>query len=246
MEKIKALLKQLNASDELANQIVESMETYVKEQRTVIEGEYKTRLAKAKQVCLEETNRYKADLSKKVQLFFETRAERIEQQMAKQVAIRESAAEGNLKQIKALLEGIQLNAQGEADLQALKTKVAELQKQMRVVSEQRDRATQKANFAHGVAEKALKRNRNLEAQIAESKVKTEEKPIVENKTPGKTPEVKPIVEPVKKQGAPSKVENAISEGTLPKRKSAPTSEQSTPAPTEKKWDPNTIAAGMAD
>lgn len=263
MDKIKELLKQLGGSEELAKQITEALETYVTEQKTLLEGDYKSKLETAKKVCLEETKRYKAELAKKVQLFFEARAERIEQQIAKQVAIRESAAEGSLKRIKGLLEGVQVNAEGEADLQAIKNQLTALQKQLKVVTEERDAAVQKANFAHGVAEKALKRNRILEAKIQPEKPVTETKettpaPVEEKKV--ETPAAAPIAEsvekkpeapkaepqPVKKTGEQPKTAAPISEATVAKKPETPATPAPVPTGTLKSWDPTSIAAGMDD
>lgn len=250
MDKIKELLKQMGASDDLAKQIIESIDSHVTSKQTILENEFKTRLQKAKQVCLEETQRYKADLAKKVQIFFESRSDKIEQQIAKQVAIRESAAESNLIQIKALLEGVQVNANGEADIQAVKDQMLALTKKLQVVSEERNMAVQKANFAHSVAEKALKRNRILESKLTEQTV-------VENKTTESKvePKVEPVAEPiaegkaepktpapVKKQGEQPQTATVVSESTVAKKKDpAP---EAAPIKTVKGWDPNSIAAGM--
>lgn len=255
MDKIKELLKQLNASDELAGQIVESIDSFVTSQKTILENEYKERLKLAKEACLNEVNEYKNELARKAQIFFETRADRVEAQIAKQVAIRESAAEGTLKQVKTMLEGIQVDTQGKVDLQAVESKLANLQKENKVFREERDQAVSKANRAANIADKSLKRTRQLEILLAESK---KEQPAVEAPAPaapaltegkdnGATlPVDQPF--PARKTAAQPVTTNVVAEGTVarPKKSDQPDSAP-TPATKTMKWgDPGSIASMIED
>lgn len=251
MDKIKDLLKQLGGSDELTNGIIESIDGFVNQQKTILESDFKERLKAAKAACLEEVNNYKSELARKTQLFFEARADRIEAQIAKQVAIRESASEGTLKQIKALLEGIQVDANGQANLQAVQSKLAEYENNVRDLSRQRDLAVQKANRATNIAEQALKRAKSLEVVLAEAKTKPEptvttptpekpDKPITEGTEPA-TAKPTDIPLPVRKSSAQPVTSTPIEEGTIPVKQQVVT-EDKKPTKSMKWAEPNSIAA----
>lgn len=210
MDKIKELLEKLG-SKELAAQIIESLESHEKTLRETLDSEYKARLTKAKEVCLEEVETYKNELARKAQIFFESRADKIEQQIAKQVAIRESAAESKLKETKAILEDIEVeadNGQAKADLKALQDKVANLSRAIKSITEAKEQAELKANRAHEVAEKTLKRNRDLEKALTEA---ADKKPVVE--------ESKKVVKEdkvVTAKTGDSKTSNVVNEVTVKK------------------------------
>jgi len=212
MDKIRELLEKLG-SKELATQIIESFEGHEKTLRETLDKEYKARLDKAKEVCLEEVETYKNDLARKAQIFFESRADKIEQQIAKQVAIRESAAESKLKETKAILEDIEVeadNGQAKADLKALQDKVANLSKAIKSITEAKEQAELKANRAHEVAEKTLKRNRDLEKMLSEATEKKQEKVVEEGKKVVKEDKV------IASKKGDSKTANVVSDVTVRK------------------------------
>jgi hypothetical protein len=274
MDKIKELFKQLGASQELTEQILSAITTHISESKKKIESDTQAKVQKVKQVCLEEVKRHKADLARKVQIYFESKSDKIEQQITKSVAIKESAAEQQLKSIKALLEGIQLNEEGQADLQALKTQVDTLSKQVGVVTEEKNTAVKKANRAVEIAQKILSRNRELEALVEEGK-KANDKVVSEAKVEPKKeePAKEPVKEPakeepkkedpkadekVKTEGVQQPVAAVKKEGDTPvtttvvaqetvAKKADPVVEGTKPVPTKTmSWDINAIAGLVSD
>ncbi len=179
MDKILELFKQAGVSDTLAEQIIQSLENYRKTIREQSENELKTKIAEAKKICLEETEAHKRELARRVQIFCESQSTAIERKLIKNSAIKESQASATLRDLKKMLEGVDIGNSGkgsEAD-----------QRQVQALKEERDRAVEKANRANALAEKALKQNRNLQRQIAESR-KTPNKPMLtEGKTTTKQP-----------------------------------------------------------
>jgi len=170
MEKIKALLEQIGGSPELADKIIEALNNYKDKARESIKEEYKNRLEKAKEACLEEVETYKKELARKTEIFFEAKANKIEQQIAKQAAVKDSAAEAKLQQIAALLEGVEVNGKGNsADIESAKKLVKQLQERKSKLESQIKTLTEKANRAHAIAEKTLERNRDLTKQLNEAK-----------------------------------------------------------------------------
>jgi len=181
MDKIRALLEQIGGSKELVTQIIESLSAYKTKVEEDIKNQYSQRLNTAKEACLEEVETYKRDLAQKTQIFFESRVEKIEQQIAKQVAIKDSAAETKLHAIASLLEGVEVNGEGNnADLQAAQKQVKELREQIRKVESQNKILAEKANRSHSIAEKTLDRNKVLSKELAEA-AKRSETPIAESK-----------------------------------------------------------------
>lgn len=236
MDKIKQLLEQLNASPELAKQIVEALDAYkakleesnkasLAKSKSELDAEFNARTKKAKAVYLEELQRFKTDLARKAKVFFESKSSKIEQQLAKQNAIRESNAENKLKQVYALLEGVNLNEKGEADLQALKDKMAKLQSMKQKLLEERDMAVQKANRAHAIATKALKRNKLLEEAKA---AKPAAKPTV-------------VVENVEKKGSRPTTTRATAPHQIEKPQVQPTQQRPN---TMSYSDPRSIAESI--
>ena len=190
MDKIRALLEQLGGSKELVDKIVENFESYRAGVDTKTQDDYHKRLEKAKEACLAEVKSYKTELARKVQIFLESRVEKIEQQVAKQVAVRDSAAESKLQAVAALLEGVQVNGEGnKADLEAAVKQLKDLQEQVQKLSGQNKALTEKANRAHGIAEMTIQRNKVLAKELAEvmnvkpsvSEDKKTKKPITEDR-----------------------------------------------------------------
>lgn len=248
MNAILGLLKQMNASEELAKSIAESLESYVAEQKAILEESYKNKLAQARALMLEEFNKTKTALAKKVSIFFEARADKIESQMAKQVAIRESAAEASLRDIKALLEGLQVNANGDVDLQALQKELSSLRKQVGVLREQRETAVVKANRADKIARKVLERNRTLEEGTRKGPIPPAATGVIPPISEGATPPVATAAGtvatqiPVRKTGATPTTTRVVSESVTRR----PTGEKPAVQPTGSMtaYDPRGIAAAM--
>jgi len=232
MDKIRELLNKLG-SEELTKKILEAFDGHEDEIRKTLEEEYETRLKKAKEVCVEEVEAYKRELARKVQVFCESRADKIEGQIAKQVAIRESDAETKLKKIAAEVEGVELNGPSDDDVRAMQEELKSLKKQLAAISEQRNNAVNKANRAHGVAESALERNRELESKLEEAK-KAKSEPIEESKKGKKDKkEVKP--------SKPASTRKTLKENVSKSRKGGANSE---PKPKPSGFNPETIASQM--
>lgn len=218
MDKIRQLLEQLG-SKELSDQIIESFEAHTKTVRAKLDEEYKARLQRAKQVCLEEVEKYKDELGRKAQIFFESRANAIERQIANQVAIKESAAETKLRKVAALLEGIEVDGKqvDKAALQATLKQVRDLQKQLKVVTESRKVLAEKANRANEIAQKALERNQYLEESLRSKETIEEDKDkakvVNEDTEDGKTSEEskKTTLNESKKAGTPKTTRPATDE-----------------------------------
>lgn len=187
MDKIRALIEQLG-SKELADRIMESLDAYTKSVREEYDTEYKKRLQRAKQVCLEEVESYKNKLAQKTQIFLESRANTIERQIANQVAVKESAAETRLRKIATLLEGVETDGKevNKAALRATMRQVRDLQKQLKVVAESRKTLEAKVSRANTIAKQAIGRSRILEE--ANKKLEAEKsKLLAESKRPAAKP-----------------------------------------------------------
>ena len=193
MSKLKELLAKTNP--EFAEEICTTLESWASTKKTELEEDYTARLSKAKKVCLEEVNSYKAELSRKVQIFLEARARKIEEQIAKQVAIKESDAETKLKTITAVVEGIEVDGTSAEELETIKHEVRNLKKQLITVTESRKNAVLKANRANSIAERVLQKNKELKA-LVESKdsAKVQEEAKTEATADGDKQKQKPLTE----------------------------------------------------
>lgn len=198
MNKIKTLLEKAGCNPELAGSICESLEEYKTSVRRQFESDYQTRISRAKKVCVEETEEHKRQLAHRVQVFCEAKAAAIEAQLAKQAAISESAAVTKLKNVLALLEGIELN--GESNRRATAT-LEKAKQKIQQVNEERKRAVSVANRQVAISEKALTENRRLakqvselQRQLTESKQRPTGQRLVESRAPSTPKTSRPVLE----------------------------------------------------
>jgi hypothetical protein len=158
MNKIQALLEKAGVNPELSTQICESLENYKTSLREQFDTDYQAKIEQAKQVVVEETEAHKRELARRVQIFCETKGAAIEAQLTKQSALNESEATAKLKNIVTMLHGLEPNSQPSGDVTA---EVEKLKQKAQVATEEKRKAVELANRKSAIAEKALKRNREL-------------------------------------------------------------------------------------
>lgn len=238
MDTIKNLLKEMKVSDEMTAQFTGILESFVKETKEStqkqLQEEFDQKLGKIKKVCLEETRNYKNKLAKKLQVFLETKANAIESQIAKQVAIRESTAEADLREVKAILEGYKVNAEGNADLRAITDQLNAAQTKVKNLTEERDHAVKQAVRAKQIAQTVLDRAKVL--QEGKGTPAPAPAPAAPAKAPATT---------VQKQGDKPQTTNTIAEETVavkPTQQQAPVTAPETP--NTMAMTPEAIAAAM--
>jgi hypothetical protein len=178
MDKIKELLAQMGASEEVVAQICEAFDSWKEAQGKQLDEEFKARLAKAKEVCMEEVSTHKRDISRRVEIFLEAQIASIERSGKERMAIEESEAVNTLKRTKAMLEGIKIDSDG-SDLQAVQDENDKLRQSIVKISEEKDQVSVKFQRASKVAENALARNKTLEEQLATASEK--KPPVTESK-----------------------------------------------------------------
>ena len=171
MNKIKALLEKAGCSPDLVGGICEALEEYKVGIRTQFDADYKNRIEQAKKVCIDETESHKRELSRRVQIFCETKAAAIEAQLAKQSALRESEAVTKLKGIVGLLEGVEPNSAPNGQSTAVLEKA---RRKLQQANEEKLKAVELANKQTAIAEKVLKQNRKLVSENAQLKKQVQE------------------------------------------------------------------------
>lgn len=179
MEKIKQLLKSSGLSDGAATKICESLDNHTNQLRAKFEAEFNSRLEKAKQVCLEETESHKRELSRRVQVFLETKSAAIQEHLSRLAAERDTEAVAKLEKITGITEGIEINGRTNSELKA---KLKESSGVCKSLLEQRDIAVQKANRLQAIANNVMKRNRLLESRQAKAGTQSGQSNLTEGKT----------------------------------------------------------------
>jgi len=172
MDKIKGLLVKAGCKQELVEAIAESLENFKTDLKENFTREYGVKVEQAKKVCVEETEAHKRELARRLQIFCEAKSAAIEAQLTKMSALSESQASAKLKNVRALLEGVELNGKRDGKTAA---EVEKAQRQIKQLKEERDRAIAEANRKTAIAEKALKHNRTL---VTENAKLSEQKPTV--------------------------------------------------------------------
>ena len=168
MDKIKELLTKLG-SEELANQILESMAEWRSEQESTLNEQLKEKLVKAKALCVEEVNKHKRSISRRVEIFLESKVAQVEREARSRQAIGESKAVNDLKQVKALLGGYTIDGIDE-DLQALKSENETFRSKLDAVNEEKVKISKHYNRARGIAQRAIQRNVVLEEKAQEDAI----------------------------------------------------------------------------
>lgn len=177
--KIQDLLVKAGCKPELVSSIVETLAQYKDSVREEFEQTFKARVEQAKKVCVEETEEHKRELARRLQIFCETKAAGIEAHVAKQAAMNESKAVAKLSMLANALHGYRQNSDSNGISSAA---IGKAQRKIQQVNEEKQKAQEVANRQTAIAEKALKENRRLSAQVQQL-----QKQINESKqTPVKT------------------------------------------------------------
>jgi len=161
VDKIKKLLEDAGMSQEFSSALLEELETYLNSQKKVLEDDFNKRLQSAKQVCIEEVDKEKGRLARKVEIFLESKSQRIEEAVSQQRNLEESTAVNTLRKVKAHLEGIPVDEKVVEKVQSLEEEIEALKRTAGTLKEERDIAVNKANRANKVAANVLRRNQKL-------------------------------------------------------------------------------------
>jgi hypothetical protein len=184
MDKLKGLLKQLGGSEELVGAITEEINKYAEGVKAKYDKQFHDRILKARQVCLEEVQKEKVALARKVSIFLESKLETMEKATEKHRLQEDTEALNKLKRMRALLEGVSFDDNGQSqDLQTTKKRLSRLTKAFGALKEERDVAVRKANSANDIALKTLQRNRLLESKVKATEVLSESAPAKPKSTP---------------------------------------------------------------
>ena len=183
MEKVKKLLSEIGASPDMVNAVIASLEDYNKNVKARYDEELKKRLVEARAICVEQFDKTKAELARKVEIFLESKLAAIEKIAQKQVAIGEGKALKTLREAKALFDGVIFEGNNPTNTQAMQEELQALRLQNRQVVEDRNKAVVQAKRANEVAMKLLERQRVAESRVAPKTQPTApaKKPVVENK-----------------------------------------------------------------
>lgn len=176
MDKLKELFQQLGGSEDLVEALSEELSRYAKDLKEQYDRDLSNRIQKARKICLEEVQKEKAALARKVSIFLESKLEAFEKAAEKQRLQEDTEASNKLKHMRALLEDITLEDNGQSrELRDTKKQMARLSKAFKTLKEERDVAVRKANKANEIALKTLKKNRLLESKVKASNVLAESK-----------------------------------------------------------------------
>lgn len=168
-QKILDLLTKAGCKPELVTAIAESLDQYKTTIREQFEADYTAKVEQAKKVCIEETEAHKRELSRRLQVFLETKSAAIDAHLQRQSALNESEAMVKLKGVKSLLEGITLEQNAASQNGQLPAVIEKAKQKIQQLTEERDQAVALANKKNAIAEKVLVRNRELVTENAKLK-----------------------------------------------------------------------------
>jgi hypothetical protein len=187
MEKIIELLKQIGASDDLAKQLCEELKRHDLNLHEKYEKLYKQKLDEAKKICVEEVNKFKSDMARKVSVFLESKVGQIEKRVEQQKAVEELEASSKLRQVREITEGVEVA--DDAELKALREKVETQDAKIKTLAEEKKKAEVSANRANEMALEIIREHKSVIASAPKTEkteqAKPEEKKVV---TEGKATE----------------------------------------------------------
>lgn len=168
----------LGSSNDLAEAIAEEFVKYQRSVKEEYESEYKRRIQAAKQICLEEVKKEKARLARKVEVYLESKQTEISEAANRIIRSEESESSAKLKQIRGLLEGIDIGGDSDRDskIEDLENQVGRLRKAVQTFREERDSAVEKANRANKIAESALTKSQSYEQKLRRNGLLESKKP----------------------------------------------------------------------
>lgn len=169
MSKIIELLTKAGCNPELVTSIVESLDEYKLTIKEQFDADYTAKITEAKKICIEETEAHKRELSRRVQIFLETKSATIDAHLTRQSALNESEAMAKLRNVKSLIEGVVEVNNSQADNGTVTAVVENAKRKMQKLAEERDNAVATANRQTAIAEKVLRQNRALTTECARLK-----------------------------------------------------------------------------
>ena len=164
MKKINQLMVKSGLSQEAADKICESLVQKKAAMQESIDKQFKRRAAMAKKVCVEEVEKHKRELSRRMQIFLEAKNVAIEESITRQIAQRNTEAVAKLEKVYALLEGIDVDGQSVTEL---KNELNKFKSIAAKLVDDRNKAVAKSQRIYAIAESVLNRNRKLEKIVTE-------------------------------------------------------------------------------
>lgn len=217
MNKIKDLLKQMGASDELIESIISEFNAHDKRVKAKYDEEFKTRLTKAKQICVEEFEAEKRAMARKVEIFLEAHVSKVDREARRQAAIGESDSAKTLRQIKAAVEGVPIDGDGK-EIQAVKEENKRLRVKYGQALDEGKQARVEAERASNIAQKALERNKLLETKLTGT---GSAKPVSESREPQNGGDGKTRLEDLRSKAAePKTSRKVLTESQVPASKTS--------------------------
>ncbi len=180
-QKILDLLTKAGVKPDLSKSIGEALEQYKTAIREQFEADYTAKVEQAKKVCVEETETHKRELARRLQVWCETKSAAIDAALQRQAAMNESEAVTKLKNLKSLLEGVQVEQNGAGQNGQVTAVIEKAKQKIQQLTEERDQAVALVNKRNAISEKVLARNRFLTNENARLK-SNGGKPVVEGRT----------------------------------------------------------------
>lgn len=185
MEKIKALMEQMGFSPELTDEFIKTINEHVEAKDKALKEAYEAKIEKAKEVCLQAVKEEKVRLARGVEVFLESKNEKIERSRAQQMAIEESESANQLKRVKALLEGVEISKVEDSDgqLQAANRKISLLEHKVGRFAKEANEMKDKLRASNNIAAKNIRKAMMLESRLKKTKEtkKTSKAAISESK-----------------------------------------------------------------
>lgn len=160
-------MEQLGFSPELSEELLKAINEHNEVKEKTLNEEFESKLKKAKEVCLQAVKEEKARLARGVEVYLESKTDKIERARAQQMAIEESESANQLKRVKALLEGVELSKVGDKDgqLQAANRKISLLEHKTERIAKERQELQSKLRISNDIAAKHVRKAMMLESRV---------------------------------------------------------------------------------
>jgi len=166
MDKLKELIQGIGGSQELADAICEEMGHWKDRVREKLQTEARQKAEVAKQRCLEEVEREKLRLSRRLKIYLESKASAMADAAQRQYAIEEAESTCTLRRVRGLVEDIEIDDGGTSRrLQEVQKKSARLERANQSLREEQGKLVSSVNQSNKVAKDLLQKNRKLASKL---------------------------------------------------------------------------------
>lgn len=169
-DKIIEAVKKMGGSAEMANDLVEAVQSYVSESEQANQTKFKNILNKAKALCVEYVEQEILKNSRKLQVYIESKEREFSEFAERSRKLEESQAAAQLKKISSVLNNgtTEVGSEVSVQLESLQKSQERLEKAYMALKEENARLSTASSRANVIAERAIHKAKSYRSLLAKA------------------------------------------------------------------------------